>query len=132
MPEPGAGRAVVCLKGRQREFGPSLELAPHVLYVGRAIYMGGWRLPKSAWANPFTVRRSGSAEHAVELYAQWLDEQPELIARLPELSGLVLACWCPESAACHAKWLATRVDRLAAPRVQPPAKVRPLPDWALR
>lgn len=126
MPET----SVICLKGRQREFGPSLELAPHVLYVGRALYQGGWRLPKSPWANPFRAQSEGGAAVAVEKYAAWLAGQPELLVRLPELSGRTLGCWCA-SGPCHARHLASLTARLVAPRAPSPAKARPLPGWAL-
>lgn len=109
----------VCLRGRIREFGPCLELpaASDVVYVGRRMSMGGWRLQASPWANPFAVRDAGSAARAVELYARWLPRQAELLRRLPELRGKRLGCWCPDEAACHARWLAALTDRLtvAAP-----------------
>lgn len=84
----------VCLKGRQGEFGPALELAParDVVYVGRPAYQGGWRLPASQFANPFRAQRVGGAAKAVELYRE-------------RLRGKRLGCWCagPD---CHARALA--------------------------
>lgn len=65
------------------------------------MYMGGWKLPASDWANPFTVKECGSNRQACEKYESWLrSERPDLIERLPELQGKVLGCWCkPED--CH-------------------------------
>jgi len=51
---------VISLKGKRDELGPSLENAPsNYLYIGRAMYMRGWKLPKSKWANPFSVNQYG-------------------------------------------------------------------------
>lgn len=124
----------VCLKGRIREFGPSLELpaARDVLYVGRAMFMGGWRLPASPWANPHRAQDVGGAARAVELYAAWLPEQAELMRRLPELRGYRLGCWCADGSPCHARHIAGLIARLTAPPVESPRKRQPPPDWALR
>ena len=105
---------VICLKGRLHEFGPQLEHAgPDVLYVGRRLTMGGWNLPESVWANPFTVKDSGSPERAVERYVEWAENR-YLLRRLPELRGRVLACWCGPGAPCHARYLADRADGRAS------------------
>lgn len=97
---------VVCLKGRIREFGPSLELAPHITYIGRTLNRGNWNLARSDWANPFTAQKVGGAQRAVIRYREWLlaPEQAELRARIvPELRGRVLGCWCNVEAGdpCH-------------------------------
>lgn len=83
----------------------------------------GWRMPPqcvkvarpSRWGNPFTVAAHGV--DAVEMFRKWLageplsagerftfltDRRAELLARLPELKGKSLACFCPLSDACHA------------------------------
>jgi Domain of unknown function (DUF4326) len=109
MPET----SVIRLNGRQRELGPALELAPHITYIGRAIYQGGWCLPGSAWANPFKIRQVGGFERAVALYTDWLADQPDILARLHELRGRVLGCWCMPGGACHGLVLARLADRSA-------------------
>lgn len=97
---------VSCLRGMIRTYGPSLEHAPDgCIYVGRRMTMGGWRLPQSDWANPFSISKDagGSAEIAVAMYEAWLyaPEQDGLRARIvPELSGFTLLCWC-NGAPCH-------------------------------
>ncbi len=102
MPEP----AVVCLKGRRDEFGPRLEWAPDVVYVGRPIYQGGWRLPGSRFANPFRAQDVGGADKAVEMYREHLRRNRMLVdlAR-KQLTGKRLACWC-RTGPCHARVLA--------------------------
>jgi hypothetical protein len=106
----------ISLKGRIHEFGPSLDLpaAADVVYVGRAQFQGGWRLPASPWANPFRAQKVGGAAEAVRLYAEWLPQQPELMRRLPELYGRRLACWCADDMPCHSRGLAALVERLCA------------------
>ena len=94
---------VVNLRGRHRENGGQ---APEgVVYIGRAMYQGGWRLPASKWANPFTIGRDGTREEVIARYREHVLLSPELLAALPELRGRVLGCWCtPE--ACHGDLLA--------------------------
>jgi len=106
MPET----TTVCLKGMRDRFGPSLEHAPHVVYVGRPLFQGGWRLAGSPFANPFKVQREGSATRAVELFREYLREHPELVERArTELAGRTLGCWCV-SGPCHARLLAEVAD----------------------
>jgi len=109
-----AETAAICLKGRQAEFGPALELAPDVVYAGRAMCQGGWRLPASVFANPFKVQKVGGAAKAVELYRERLRSRPDLVALARErLRGRRLGCWCA-SGPCHAAALA-EISEGAAP-----------------
>lgn len=71
------------------------------VYVGRRCRMGGWDLPQSKWANPFTIKECGSADVAVNLYEEYLRRQPSLLSALPELTGKRLGCWCHPNL-CHA------------------------------
>ena len=75
---------------------------PYDVYIGRP----------SKWGNPFThltvglaLYRVATREEAVARYEEWLREQPELMAALPELRGKVLGCWCAPKA-CHGDVLA--------------------------
>ncbi len=71
------------------------------VYIGRRMYMGGWRLPASPWANPFRVSAGVPAEECCRRYETWLrEERPDLLARLPELRGKTLGCWCAPGP-CH-------------------------------
>ena len=91
---------VECLKGRRDQVGPSLEytLGGHT-YIGRNMNMGGWRLPKSKWSNPFSVKQYGRDE-AIALYRNYILSTSELFYSLVELTGKILLCWCkPEP--CH-------------------------------
>lgn len=101
----------ISLKGRQRDFGPRLEWAPDIVYVGRQCTQGGWRLPASQFANPFRAQRVGGAAKAVALYREWLRGRPELVAvARVALRGKRLGCWCASGMACHARVLAEIAD----------------------
>jgi hypothetical protein len=85
----------------------------------------GWRMPpgtvpvdrSTMWGNPFIVSpkvRPGSKsgvmyicvptiEDAVECYREMiLKHRPDLLARIGELRGKDLACWCKLGSPCHA------------------------------
>lgn len=63
-------------------------------YIGRG----------SPWGNPFVIGPDGSRDCVIAKYEKWIREQPELLARLPELKDKVLACWCAPLR-CHASVL---------------------------
>lgn len=92
----------------------------------------GWRLPPAAvvvsrptvFGNPFVVGRDGNAAECARRFRDWLTGpeplpgcgrmiggawaaewdglRAKLLARLPELRGKDLACWCKPGEACHA------------------------------
>ena len=99
---------VVNLKGRVHEHRGQ---APEgLVYIGRRLHRGGWRLPESKWANPFAPDRPGKPGHGtraevVARYREYLLLRPELLAALPELRGKVLGCWCTPLP-CHGDVLA--------------------------
>jgi hypothetical protein len=70
------------------------------VYIGRQVARGGWNLPESKWANPFTIAKYGSAEKVVARYEDYLRKRPDLMASLGELRGKVLGCWCAPGP-CH-------------------------------
>lgn len=80
---------------------------PYDVYIGRP----------SKWGNPFSHKALPNAvkcptrEDAVKSYREWLLSQPELLARLPELKGKVLGCWCAPQL-CHGHILAELADGL--------------------
>lgn len=74
---------------------------PYDVYIGRA--NGRYGLPRSKWANPFSLRPGASnaeRHEVIECYRAWLLDQPELVAALPELRGKILGCWCAPKP-CH-------------------------------
>jgi hypothetical protein len=92
----------------------------------------GWRLPPntvvvarpSIWGNPFTIADAvdilgipphQAAADTVARFRLWLDGSrvdwfgsdsdaaaARILARLPELRGKTLACWCKPGTPCHA------------------------------
>lgn len=77
------------------------------VYIGRP----------SIWGNPFSHRpgtraryRVASLAEALAQYEVWLKlQRPDLLARLPELRGKVLGCWC-KPGPCHGDILARLAD----------------------
>jgi hypothetical protein len=69
------------------------------VYIGRRQWCGKEVFEASPWANPFSVKKWGR-EGAIKRYEEKLRGKPELLARLPELEGKILACWCKPKA-CH-------------------------------
>ena len=59
------------------------------------------------WGNPFShlpvsaaKYRVATREEAIEKYREYIKSRPDLLARLGELEGKTLGCWCkPKS--CH-------------------------------
>jgi len=62
--------------------------------------MGGWRLSRSKWMNPFKITPDSSREKVCEDYEKYIRSKPELMESLKELSGKKLGCWCKPSL-CH-------------------------------
>lgn len=60
------------------------------VYIGRP----------SAWGNPFIIGRDGTRGQVIAKYRTWLQEHPELMARLSELQGKTLGCHCHPKP-CH-------------------------------
>ena len=78
------------------------------VYIGRP----------SKWGNPFSEKEGTLARfkvltrnEAIEKYKEWIIQQPELIAALPELKDKILGCWCkPKS--CHGDVIAELTNNL--------------------
>jgi hypothetical protein len=57
----------------------------------------------SVWGNPQPLNDPNNDEErlaSLEAYGPYLERRPDLQARLPELRGKVLVCWCTPRA-CH-------------------------------
>jgi hypothetical protein len=68
---------------------------PFDVYIGRG----------SKWGNPFRIGKDGTRADVIRKYEVWLQEQPELLAALPELKGKTLGCFCAPKP-CHGDILA--------------------------
>ncbi len=83
------------------------------VYIGRSCTNGGWNLPRSKWANPYSIYDTGSVETAVEKYREYVTRSPSLMNDIMELDGKVLGCWCkstPEKL-CHGDVLVDLVEK---------------------
>jgi hypothetical protein len=96
------------------------------VYIGRAMYRGGWKLPASKWANPITMAAvGGNRQEMLRRFKSYLRGRPDLLAQLGELRGKRLGCWycvfdttyynfllrCKPDA-CHGDVLAEMADHL--------------------
>lgn len=73
--------------------------SPRVVHCKREkydVYIGR----PGVWGNPFTIGKDGEREDVVRKYWEWIQTQPKLLARLPELKGKTLGCWCAPNT-CH-------------------------------
>ncbi len=100
------------LQGEQAQ-GPSgcvvhCKRSAFDVYIGR----GG------PWGNKFEIGQHGSRAEVIEKYRAWIIKQPELLARLPELRGKVLGCYCAP-AACHGDVLIELLNGLDVPPADP-------------
>ncbi len=81
------------------------------------VYIGRGKCPEtgkfSVWGNPFRIGPNMTREEAIEAYRVWLlSRSPKAVrlrARLPELNGKVLGCWCSPRP-CHGDVLAELAD----------------------
>jgi Domain of unknown function (DUF4326) len=80
-----------------------------VVYVGRAMHRGGWRLGASPLACPYRVGRDGTRPEVVSRYRGYLLGRPDLLALLPDLRGRRIGCWCAPQA-CHGDVIAELAD----------------------
>ncbi len=76
------------------------------------VYIGRPRrgFPANPWGNKFLIPRDGDRAEVIRKYRDWIVTQPDLMARLPELRGKRLGCWCAPLD-CHGDVLADLVDR---------------------
>ncbi|HML21835.1 MAG TPA: DUF4326 domain-containing protein [Aggregatilinea sp.] len=86
------------------------------VYVGRA--SRGFKA--SDWQNPFKIGEDGDRDEVIEQYRDYLTAyRPDLLGRIPDLTGKRLGCWCsPEP--CHAEVLAELANKHAAGEWEPP------------
>lgn len=100
------GRAVVVHCKRQ----------PYDVYIGRG--------KGSIYGNPFVIGPDGSRNEVIAKFRAWLPEQPHLMARVHELHGKVLGCFCAPQA-CHGHVLAEFAEAAFRQRHDLPLVLRP-------
>lgn len=85
---------IINLKGQRWKVGSSCEKDPNIVYCGRQMFRGGWKLKKSKWADIFKVSDYGTIEKSCEAYEKYVRSTPALMKSLNQLVGKKLACWC--------------------------------------
>jgi hypothetical protein len=102
----------------QRSRAKGYRMPPQAIYVGRP----------TIWGNPYTASSAmeagykDGAKMAVWAFGQWLagtkawgDNRDErrtvILARIAELRGHDLCCWCPLDQPCHADILIELANR---------------------
>lgn len=69
---------------------------PGAIYIGRP----------SCWGNPFILGQDGTREEVIQKYREWIQTQPELMARARKvLRAQHLLCYCAPQP-CHGHVLA--------------------------
>lgn len=78
------------------------------VYIGRG----------SIWGNPFShldntkaLYKTNSRDESIESYRDWILTQPQLLARLHEIKGKTLCCFCKPKT-CHGDVLAELADKI--------------------
>lgn len=69
------------------------------------------------WGNPFIIGVHGTRTEVIAKYAEWLPNQPDLMARLPELRGKVLGCACRADQRCHGDVILAELSKLNSTHV---------------
>lgn len=58
------------------------------IYIGGRVYMGGWKLPHSKWANPFKLKNYGNNRNLLlKKYKKYILSRYDLLESLHELKG---------------------------------------------
>jgi len=68
---------------------------PYDVYIGRP----------SVWGNPYAIGNDGDRAEVIAKFERYLVNNPRLLARVGELKGKTLGCWCAPKA-CHGEVLA--------------------------
>lgn len=68
-----------------------------------------WCASGSRWVNPYRNRKDMTRDEKCYAYLWYLLSRPDLCARIPELRGKVLGCFC-FPLRCHCEYLAAFAD----------------------
>jgi len=96
------GQTVIVNMMRDRKLVSWARQQGLFVYVGRN---SQYLKDAGDWGNPFTLKKDGDRNQVCEKHIKWLAGQPELLARIPELRGKVLGCYCKPDR-CHGDHLA--------------------------
>lgn len=92
---------------------------PFDVYIGRK----SPKFAQSPWHNPFRIGPDGTREEVIRKHSEYLQTQPELLARVEELRGKRLGCYCRLSTqhapACHGDNYLRLLGELPAAAAEP-------------
>lgn len=73
-----------------RRSGYDWKRDPRFVYIGRP----------SPWGNPYIIGKDGTRNEVIDKYRRHLLTNADLLARLPDLKGKTLVCYCKPQP-CH-------------------------------
>lgn len=76
------------------------KMVVNIVRSGYDVYIGRG----SPWGNPFKIGEHGSRKQVIAMYEKWIQNQPALMSKIPELKGKVLGCFC-SPLQCHGEIL---------------------------
>jgi hypothetical protein len=81
---------------------------------GKDVYIGRrnsyYRLNESDWHNPIKLKSEADRDLVFDQFREYIEARPDLIARLPELVGKNLWCWCTPKK-CHGEVLVELLEK---------------------
>lgn len=99
-----------CLVKMQRKNGVIVQDCD--VYIGPRCFSGGWRLEKTKWSPPFTVKQyKEDKEKYIKIYREYLISS-NIINDIGELKDKKLGCWCSTNEECHGNVLLGYVSSL--------------------
>lgn len=84
-----------------------LRKATFDVYIGRSFA----EFPESEWHNPYKIEPGCGRKCVIQKFRQYLRSKPDLLAKLRELRGKTLGCWC-KPRECHGDVIAELCDAL--------------------
>lgn len=83
----------------------------HDLHPDKRALRGFVRIDRATkWGNPFKISRTMDRDEVCQRYEAWFEQQPELIAALPEIANAIaVLCWCAPKR-CHGDFLVRRAN----------------------
>lgn len=91
----------------------------HDVYIGRG--------RGSIWGNPFVIGEHGTRDQVIDRFAEWLPTQPKLMAKVHELHGKTLGCFCAPQR-CHGDVLAHFAEQAFARKHGIAIEPQPTPE----
>lgn len=113
--QPKSESSVVAQSSPKRVVPVGPEIATSVVHVRKApfdVYIGRDFLEFRGigWGNPFKIEPGCGWKCVLEKYEAYVRSRTDLMARLPELRGKALGCWCKPRKHCHGDVLVKLVN----------------------